>query len=536
MELGDFFAQSAAQHPDRDALWVEGETIRYCALLARAQAIGATIDRGAGAQEPLQCGVLVGKSATGYASILGALLAGRAYVPLNPLFPVKRSARMAELAQIHTLVADAGSQQVLAELLVEVSRPLRVLLPDHDDVPEALAAVAGPHLLVPRTHMVAPMQEDLRARRRSEYAYVLFTSGSTGTPKGVGVTHANACAYVEHALARFGPGPEDRFSQFFDFTFDLSVHDLFVCWGAGACLYAASKTALLLPVSFARKHGLTFWFSVPSLAIHARRMRVSAGELPLLRSSLFCGEALPSSVAAEWLDVAPNAILENLYGPTEATIAITGFRFEREAALALGEAVVPIGVPFDDQEVCLVDSSLRVVPDGELGELCLGGTQVTPGYWMSPEATQRQFVSLRVPGKRSGWWYRTGDLAEHREGVGLLFRGRVDRQVKIRGFRVEIAECEEVLRTCGGGDAVAVIPWPVLPDGNALGVIAYGCSFRESPEVLRQRCAALLPEYMVPTELHELAALPLNVNGKVDYAELQRMREALDAPSTSGGA
>ena len=536
MELGEFFARSAKQHPDRDALCVEGETLRYSALLARAQAIGAAIERGARSQEPLQCGVLVGKSATGYAAILGALLAGRAYVPLNPMFPVKRSARMVELSQVHTLVADAGSQRVLGELLALVSRPLRVLLPDHDDVPEALAAVAGPHLLVPRSQMVAPLQEDRPARRRSEYAYVLFTSGSTGTPKGVGVTHANACAYVSHALARFGPGPEDRFSQFFDFTFDLSVHDMFVCWAAGGCLYAASKTALLSPVSFAKKHGLTFWFSVPSLAIQARRMRVRAGELPLLRSSLFCGEALPSSVAAEWLDVAPNAILENLYGPTEATIAITGYRFEREAALALGEAVVPIGMPFDEQEVCLVDPSLRVVPDGEIGELCLGGTQVTPGYWMSPEATQRQFVSLRVPGKQSVWWYRTGDLAEHREGVGLLFRGRLDTQVKIRGFRVEVAECEEVLRTCGGGDAVAVIPWPVQPDGNALGVIAYGCSFRESPEVLRQRCAAQLPEYMVPTEFHELPALPLNVNGKVDYAELRRIREALDAPSTSGGA
>lgn len=82
---------------------------------------------------------------------------------------------------------------------------------------------------------------------------------------------------------------------------------------------------------------------------------------------------------------------------------------------------------------------------------------------------------------------------------------------------------------------MAVIPWPVQPDGNALGVIAYGCSFQESPQVLRQRCAALLPEYMVPTELHELPALPLNVNGKVDYAELRRIREALEAPSTSGG-
>lgn len=367
------------------------------------------------------------------------------------------------------------------------------------------------------------VEADTPPQRPAELAYLMFTSGSTGAPKGVGISHANVCAYLEAIGRRLELGQEDRCSQFFDLTFDLSVHDLFVTWAAGACLVTPSRTDLLMPQRFVQKHGLTVWFSVPSLAIHLRRLALlRPGTLPGLRWALFCGEALPTAVAREFQAAAVRARLVNLYGPTEATIAFTEFTVDPAAADHELGAVVPIGRPLAGQEVVVVDAALRPVADGTVGELCLGGDQVASGYWQDPATTASRFVTLDVPGRGSRRWYRTGDLARWDDAVGLRFHGRVDRQVKVRGYRVELQEVEEAVRVAAGVDAVAVIPWPRDADGGAQGLVAFIVGAAAAIDV-RAACGRVLPEYMIPTELHGLTELPLNHNGKVDHAQLQQI-------------
>jgi len=301
-------------------------------------------------------------------------------------------------------------------------------------------------------------------------------------------------------VSRYELTPDDRTTQLFDLSFDLSVHDLFVTWGTGGTLYCPPEGSRKAPFKFIGEHTLTHWFSTPSTVAYMARLRMlRPGIFPSLRQTLFCGEALSTSLARTWQQAAPNAIIENLYGPTEATIAFTYFRLPDD--LAGLPDVVPIGVPFLDQAFMIHDD-----------ELLLSGTQVTEGYWRQPDLTAERFVDRL--GRR---WYRTGDrVAGSRHG--LEYRGRLDRQVKIMGNRVELFEVESVLRTVAACDSVAALAWPVR-DGMAQGIVGVvPQDAAASDEMILSGCRQRLPGYMVPARLVRVVEWPLNSNGKTDYS------------------
>lgn len=514
------FLDSVRRYPNGNALWVDGQTHSYAELHRHAARIAATLQREGEAGK--RCALLVERSVTAYAGVLGALLADTSYVPLNAKFPVQRNLRMVELSSSSSIVVDARSMDAAGELLQACSTPLRVLMPDTDSLPD-WAAGASRHTYILKGQL-AEAQTLAPAQAINPVAYILFTSGSTGLPKGVAVTHANAAAYVASIIDRYRPTPSDRFSQFFDFTFDLSVHDIFVCLGAGACLYSVPARVMMMPLKFVQEHALTFWFSVPSLAGCLKRYKaLRPGILPSLRWSLFCGEALPTSLAQDWQPAAPNSIIDNLYGPTEATIAFTAYRYRADDARANALPVVPIGTPLPGQETVILDEHFRPVADGQTGELYLGGSQLAQGYWENAELTQQRFLEMRFDGKTATRWYRSGDLACLDQEAGLLYCGRIDNQVKIRGYRVELQEVEAVIRRLGGSDLVAVVPWPLAPDGSVQGLLAYGCGFTVPARSILQGCTQHLPAYMVPQDVVELDRMPFNANGKVDYPALQRL-------------
>jgi acyl-CoA synthetase (AMP-forming)/AMP-acid ligase II len=246
---------------------------------------------------------------------------------------------------------------------------------------------------------------------------------------------------------------------------------------------------------------------------------------PTLRWSLFCGEALSASLAESWQQAANNSILENLYGPTEATIAITRYRWNSASSPAeCINGLVPIGWPFDGQQVCAVDEDLAPPPTGESGELCLGGSQVTRGYLNDSAKTTNSFVHLRNSGDQI--WYRTGDLVRQDERGCLFYLGRRDFQVKINGYRVELQEIDLVLREAAETELAVAIPWP-LSDGSASGIVAVVSG---SDPAHNQRIAAAcenkLPRYMVPTHIYHVSQIPLNVNGKIDRGRITEMLAA----------
>jgi amino acid adenylation domain-containing protein len=484
------FLRSVVDHAERPALVVDDRMYTYRELHSLASSIAGLVSAGLGGERSRPVGLLGQRSFFAYAGVLGILMSGRAYVPLNPRFPAGRLVRIADRAGCGMVIADGNSRGILSGL--SSGLPGSVKTASEEDLPADGSPASA--------HVPAVSPEDT--------AYIMFTSGSTGTPKGVPVSDRNVTAYVDYVSRRYGVGAEDRLSQVFDLTFDLSVHDMFVSWGNGACLCCVPASAVMAPARFIRDIGLTMWFSVPSSALFMSRMRMlKPSSFPSLRLSLFCGEPLTAVLAEEWQDAAPGSLLENLYGPTEATVAISHYTWRRETSPAqCRNGIVPIGRIFRGQRGILVD-----------GELYLGGPQVTAGYLDDPERTAGQFV--RLSGDDTVW-YRTGDLVE-RDGDGLLhFLGRLDSQVKIRGYRVELLEVEEALRSATGSGLCVALAYPVR-DSAAEGLVAvvHEDSNASEREII-EHCRRVLPDYMVPARVYRLADFPLNPNGKVDRNRL----------------
>ncbi len=510
--------RSAERFPDRPALQAEGRTLSYEELSHEARRLAATLQaRSEPSAVPLTA-VFAYRSPTMFAGVLGSLLAGTGYVPLNRTFPVERTRAMFKQSGCSSLVADPDSLPQLDDLLQSAERSVLVLLPEIDDVTQARTrwpghTILGAEDLEPASTWRAPEVNP------DAIAYLLFTSGSTGRPKGVMVAHRNVTAFVDYMVQRYEVTESDRLSQMFDLTFDLSVFDMFIAWERGAWLCCPTQKSLINPAHFIKRNELTIWFSVPSTAVFMKRLgALKPRAFPSLRLSLFCGEPLPLTVASAWVEAAPEAPLENLYGPTELTIACTHYRWSPDRSPSESEiGIVPIGHPFPTMDVLVVDHDLKEVAQGQPGELLMTGPQMSLGYWNDLDKTAAAFVT---PPHRSDVYYRTGDRVR-RPGPGgpLTHLGRMDSQIKIRGHRVELGEVEATVRQACGIDGVVAVPWPVTDQGcDGVEVFVQGEPMEVA--VLRSAVATTLPDYMVPRRFHFVDQLPLNVNGKFDRHSL----------------
>lgn len=512
--LASGFLRSVERHPDRPALVVEGRVLSYRELGQKAASIAATLEAQDAADGPALGAVFAHRSATAYAAVLGTLSSGRGYVPLNRTFPPERTRSMLVRSRCRTLVVDTESLHQLPEVLRDVEHPLVIVAPGLEDPGEWRRRLPG-HVVLGENNLVSSAPRRPREVEGDAIAYLLFTSGSTGTPKGVMVAHRNVVPFVEAMVERYGITEQDRFSQNFDLTFDLSVFDMFVAWERGACVCCTPQKALLNPGRFVRQQRLSVWFSVPSTGVFMHRLgALKPDSYPTLRWSLFCGEPLTATLAQAWAGAAPRSTLENLYGPTEVTIACTLYRWDPSRSPGECErGLVPIGDPLPGLQGLVVNDDLEEVEPGETGELLMAGHQVAPGYWEDPERTAQAFV---VPPGHTQRHYRTGDLVRCPRGnAPMTYRGRRDHQIKIQGHRVELGEVEAVLREEAGIDAAVAVGWP-LTDSGARGIVAFVADPAADEQTLREKLARRLPDYMVPRAIHLRETLPLNRNGKYD--------------------
>ena len=321
------FMRSAERFPERPAVIVHGTSLSYRQLRETAIRIAASIQAHQEDSWTPLTAVFAQRSATAFTGVLGALLAGNGYVPLNRTFPVTRTRLMFQRSQCRSIIVDAEFLPQLDALLDGDNGKLLLVAPDLED-PRCYRERWPQHIFLGSGDL-----EEYAAWREptpdgDAIAYLLFTSGSTGAPR-IMVAHRNVISFVDYIADRLEVTERDIVSQMFDLTFDLSAFDMFVSWERGACVCCPSQKTLINPVQFIRGDGLTIWFSVPSTVSLMKQMGLlKPGAFPSLRLSLFCGEPLPVSCADAWLRAAPNSILENLYGPTELTIACTSYRWE----------------------------------------------------------------------------------------------------------------------------------------------------------------------------------------------------------------
>ncbi|MDP0589127.1 MAG: AMP-binding protein [Candidatus Endonucleobacter bathymodioli] len=510
--------KSAKKHSLRPALWVDNKTYSYSTLMTDSLVIAATLQ--ALAINPERCGILAYRSAVIYQSIWGALLAGCCYVPLNPRFPPGKNHPVLVAADCSVVIVDRRSEAAACELLLRLDKGISVLLPEHSKLPDWCQGTQHHYIC---QNQMATAKDWQKPDMVNPYAYLLFTSGTTGQPKGIAVNHQNMKAYISNILENYTLSATDRFSQISDLTFDLSVHDIGCTWTVGGALYVPPESALLCPADFVSRHELTCWSSVPSLLGFMDKFRkIKKDGFPHLRYSFFSGEAMPALMAAKWDQATPNGKIVNIYGPTEATVSVTSCVYR---SMHLELASLPIGKPFSQQETIVVNDKNELIKGEDHGELWLGGSQVTDGYWRDSARTQQSFIEKTFINCVSKRWYRTGDIVSWHKSYGLMFHGRKDFQVKINGFRVELSEVEAVIRTGFSCSWVAVIPWPVDSAGAAKGLVAWLSGLHGSTHAVRQHCIEQLPPYMVPGYVFWQTELPRNTNGKVDIKALQQLTQ-----------
>ncbi len=516
--LASQFYEQASVYPAQLALSVGGVDLSYSELANRVQRIAGWLGNQSRKELSL-VGILASRSVEAYTGILGTCWAGAAYVPLNPKLPEERLLRILETTELDALIADEQGLKLLSPRLL-------------DNCPQRILAPGAPGSLLPAGHggaRVIAGQDDLpvfdphdkpQPLTDDHLAYLMFTSGTTGVPKGVMLSVGNVRHLLSVMQDRYHFRPEDRVSQTFELTFDLSVFDMFMTWGAGASLHVVPATQLMGPLRFIQQRQLTIWFSVPSTAAFMGGMKMlKPGAMPSLRYSLFCGEPLPFHSAEMWQQAAPQSILDNLYGPTEATVACLVEKFRGPANVTPKRGIVAIGKPFVGMEAAIVDSALSFLPPGQEGELALSGKQLAKGYFKDPAQTAARFRVL--DGKR---WYLTGDLAYQDTAGTFHHLGRIDHQVKILGNRVELEEVEAHLREICGSDSVAAVAWPV-ENGLAQGIRAFVSNVNIAAAQVREEMRRRLPSYMVPSQVQTLSAMPLTASGKVDRKALVRMLE-----------
>ncbi|WP_405967594.1 amino acid adenylation domain-containing protein [Streptomyces sp. NBC_00015] len=516
--LYERFAASADAHPDRTALETGGRVLTYAVLRRLAEHTAARLLHAADGRRAERIGILANRSVAAYASYLAAQRLGAAAVPLGPDVAPARLAAVGRAAALDVVLAEPGA----VDHGRSVGFPCPVLPftePDEDTAP---APSQSPSLSHPQSgrepHPALPRHEP----RPDAIAYIVFTSGSTGTPKGVPVLQRNAAAMLDHAVGRYGIGPESRVSQTFDLTFDPTAWDMFTAWSAGAALVVPARAELVRPARFIRRTGVTHWFSVPSVITYAQRLRdLAPDSLPSLRWTLFGGEPLTLAQAAVWQAAAPGSVLENLYGPTEVTVSCTQHRLPADPAdwPATANGTVPIGTPYPHLDFLVLDEDGHPADEGEL---CVRGPQRFPGY-LDPAENPGRFV--RFDGRRAtvyedreppapDLYYRTGDRVLRGADGALLHLGRLDQQVKIRGHRIELGDVEAALRSADGVEEAVVTVRTA--EGAEPGLEAAYTGVPQDPLALRSHLSDRLPTYMLPRAFTHFDAFPLNANRKID--------------------
>lgn len=470
-----------------------------------------------GCQRGDRIAVCLPKSIDSVVSLLGCMMAGAAYVPVDPTAPAQRQATIAGLAGAQRMITTPEIAAALRETGMDLP-PLTELTP--------VGVGAGVAALVADAPAQAPAAgAEVGA---DDLAAILFTSGSTGVPKGVSLSHGNILAFVDWTVDAFGFTAEDRLTSHAPFHFDLSTMDLYTSFRVGASVFILDEVLVRFPSSISKilaAERITSWYSVPTaLRLLQENGALERRDLSALRQIFFAGEVFPVPALRRVMQAFAGIEFINLYGPTETNVC-TYYRLPGvpgESALD-----IPIGIPCEHYQITIRDEQGRILPPGESGEIYVAGPGVTKGYWQRPDLTG----PCRFDGREDG--YRTGDFGYWLPDGNIRFQGRRDAQVKLRGHRVELMEIENVILNHPDIKETATVL--LTPEGEdavlfACVVPQAGASVDEA--TVYGQCAKFLPHYAEPHRIVVLADFPRTSTGKIDRQGLRQV--CVDLLAASG--
>jgi amino acid adenylation domain-containing protein len=446
------------------------------------------------------------------ACLLGALKAGKTYVPLDPSYPEARS---------RLILDDCGAAAVLTDRNnLDRARALA-----GDDVP-LIEVDPAPGDAAPPGIAVDP--DDL--------AYLLYTSGSTGVPKGTMQSHRNVLHHIRNYTNALHIRTDDRLTLLSSYTFDAAVMDIFgaLLNGATLCLRNLKEEGLQGFSGWLADQGITIYHSTPTVYRYLVGTLTGKEAFPALRFIVLGGEAVYTRDVELYREhFPPDCLLVNGFGPTESTMALQYFldRNQRQSRNS-----VPVGFAVEDAGVLLLD------PEGRrteiYGEIAIRSPAVALGYWRRPELTATAF--LPDPADRGRRIYRTGDMGRMLPDGGIEFVGRKDQRVKVRGHRIELGDVEKALLDLGSIREAVVVSLGSDADQRLVAYFVPGGPSVPPVPAIRRALLKKLPDYMVPSAYVPLDSLPVTPNGKVDRRALpepdtgrRQLEDAVVAPRTA---
>lgn len=500
LSVPQLFEEQAARTPQTEAVICEGLSLCYEDLNRRANRLARLlIAREIGPERIVA--LSLPRSVDMLVAILAVHKAGAAYLPLDPDYPDERIAYM---------LADANPACLITTR--QLSEHFAAVMEDKDVI--LLDAPATLHRLEQQAFHNPADADRVRPLLPLHPSYVIYTSGSTGRPKGVMLTFEGLANLLSDMRERLGLGERDRWLSVTTMSFDISVMEMLLPLACGSTLDIVMRDTILDAAALIRRireTGTTIMQATPTLwqSIVACR----PGKFERLKV-ITGGEALPVGLKLALQDL--NCEVNNQYGPTETTIYSTAAKLDQTPDKP------SIGGPVWNTRLYVLDSSLSPVPPGVTGELYIAGLGLGRGYLGRPDLTADRFVAdpYGPPGSRM---YRTGDFARWLENGWIDYLGRADHQIKLRGFRIETGEIESVLVAHPAVEqAFVMVREDRIGDRRLVAYIVPSSDWPHPIDSadLRSYAAEKLAEYMVPSVIAALEALPLTPNKKVDRKAL----------------
>lgn len=491
-----YLERAADQYPDRIAFCDCKNQLTFSQFRDAAWAVGSYLCHRIAAGQPVL--VMTGRHVYTPACYLGVVCAGGFYAPMDATMPLQR------LNQIAGVL------------------PAPVLLVDQEHLDVARNLDFNGEVVIMEDALVAPVEtESLRhatqALTEQTPLYVIFTSGSTGVPKGVITSHHALMCYIDAVQNMLGLTEEDVLGNQSPLDYIAAIRDIYLplCTGASTVILPKSDFAMAsrLFKTLNQYRVTTLCWSVPALQIPAKMKAFHAEKPQYVNKVLFSGAVMPCKYLRVWQDALPDARFINQYGPTEATASCTYYSVPAPVS---DDETLPIGAPYKNYAVFLLNEDGTKTAEGEIGEICISGPCLALGYYGAPELTAKSFVQNPLNTKYRELIYKTGDLGAYRPDGLLEFHGRKDRQIKHMGHRVELGEIEETARRIDGVTDCCAL----YNQEKEILVLFYTGEAAERAIVLYFR--GNLPAFMVPRKLVRLKEMPRLPNGKIHEQELAK--------------
>lgn len=486
----EYLEETVQRVPQKVAFTDDTTELTFSDVYRQSRATGSFLHRAGIYKKPVV--VFMKRQPKTIAAFLGVICAGCYYVSLDEEMPRDRMKLILESLDKGAMICDEETQTLAKELYDNDA----VFL--YDEV--VSVNVDNTALAEIREHQID-----------TDPIYIVFTSGSTGIPKGVIACHRSVLDYVEHLCEVLKFNEDTIFGNQAPLYFDACLKEIYPTLKYGATTYLIPKPLFMFPVKlveYLNEHRInTVCWAVPALTMISSFSTFDKVKPEYLHTIAFASEVFPIRQFNLWRKTLPNARFINLYGPTEITGICCYYEIDREFGL---EESLPIGRPFRNTEIILLDEENKIPACGEQGEICVRGTCLTLGYYRNPEKTAEAFVQNPLNDLYPECIYRTGDLGKYNERGELMFLGRKDDQIKHMGHRIELREIETVVN-----QLVEVQSACCLYDREKEKIILYyvgDISVKDMTAYIKGK----LPRYMVPNIIHCLQAMPLTPNEKIN--------------------